>query len=114
VRRLEQHSGDWVKQKKINVLVRYVPDRPADMDAVVPYAVDLVSDAREKQIIEFLAAPAQLGNRSSPTRPFRPTAPSCCKMLSPKPWRIRSFWRRPQRPAPRHQPEDRGRGLKDH
>jgi tripartite-type tricarboxylate transporter receptor subunit TctC len=53
--------ADWVKQKKINVLVRYVPDRPADMDAVVPYAVDLVSDAREKQIIEFLAAPAQLG-----------------------------------------------------
>lgn len=52
---------DWLKDKKVSILVRYVPDRPADMSPDVPYAADLIKDPREKTILEFLTEPAQLG-----------------------------------------------------
>ena len=53
---------DWLKDKKVSILVRYVPDRPADMSPDVPYAADLLTGPRaENEFLEFLTEPAQLG-----------------------------------------------------
>jgi tripartite-type tricarboxylate transporter receptor subunit TctC len=53
--------ADWLKDKKVTVLVRYVPDRPADMSPDIPYAGDLITDPQARKVLDFLTAPAQLG-----------------------------------------------------
>jgi tripartite-type tricarboxylate transporter receptor subunit TctC len=52
---------DWKRDGKVKTLVRLVPTPAPDMPPNVPYAADLVSSRREKQIIELLTLPAQLG-----------------------------------------------------
>lgn len=53
--------ADWLRDKKVTVLVRYVPDRPADMSPDIPYAGDLIKDPHARKVLDFLTAPAQLG-----------------------------------------------------
>ena len=52
---------DWRRDGKVKTIVRLVPTPAPDMPPNVPYAADLVSSKREKQIIELLTQPAQLG-----------------------------------------------------
>jgi tripartite-type tricarboxylate transporter receptor subunit TctC len=52
---------DWRRDGKVKTIVKLVPARAPDMPPNVPYVVDLVSSNRDKQIIELLTQPAQLG-----------------------------------------------------
>jgi tripartite-type tricarboxylate transporter receptor subunit TctC len=51
---------DWLREHKINVIVRLSSTLVAGMDATVPFAGDLVKDG-ERAIFDFLAAPERLG-----------------------------------------------------
>jgi tripartite-type tricarboxylate transporter receptor subunit TctC len=55
---------DWLMQGKINPLVRFSPERPADMPASVPFIGDLATTAEQKDLLAVLDASAELG------RPF--------------------------------------------
>jgi tripartite-type tricarboxylate transporter receptor subunit TctC len=55
---------DWLHAAKVNVVVRLSPTLLPGMDKSVPFAGDLVKDARERAIFNFLMAPEKLG------RPF--------------------------------------------
>jgi tripartite-type tricarboxylate transporter receptor subunit TctC len=55
---------EWLKDKKINLLVRFSKTVPADMSPAVPYAGDLIADAEKRQTFELLLAGAVIG------RPF--------------------------------------------
>jgi tripartite-type tricarboxylate transporter receptor subunit TctC len=52
---------DWLRDKKINVLVRLSPTLVAGMDATVPFGGDLVKDESERRLYDFLTAPERLG-----------------------------------------------------
>ena len=52
---------DWLRDKKINVLVRLSPTLVAGMDATVPFGGDLVKDENERRLYDFLTAPERLG-----------------------------------------------------
>ena len=52
---------DWLRDKKINVLVRLSPTLVAGMDAAVPFGGDLVKNEGERRIYDFLTAPERLG-----------------------------------------------------
>jgi hypothetical protein len=52
---------DWLRDKKINVIVRLSPTLVPGMDATVPFGGDLLKDARERQLYNFLVAPERLG-----------------------------------------------------
>ena len=52
---------DWVRGKKINVVVRLSPTLVPGMDGAVPFGGDLTKDARERQLYDFLTAPERLG-----------------------------------------------------
>ena len=54
---------DWIVNKKINVLARFGPIRPADMPET-PYVNDLATTQEQKDLLDILNAPGQLG------RPF--------------------------------------------
>jgi hypothetical protein len=55
---------DWVLHDKINPLVRFSPQRPADMPARVPFVSDLATTPEQKDLLAVLNASAELG------RPF--------------------------------------------
>jgi tripartite-type tricarboxylate transporter receptor subunit TctC len=55
---------DWIANRKINALLRFSRKRPADMPADVPYVLDLVKTAEQKDVVNVLNAPGELG------RPF--------------------------------------------
>jgi tripartite-type tricarboxylate transporter receptor subunit TctC len=55
---------DWITGRKINVLVRFAQNRPADMPADVPYVADLAKSQADKDVLAILNAPGELG------RPF--------------------------------------------
>ena len=55
---------DWLAEHKVNPLVRFSPNRPADMPEGVPYVVDLATTKEDKDVLTILAAPGELG------RPF--------------------------------------------
>jgi tripartite-type tricarboxylate transporter receptor subunit TctC len=55
---------DWVVHDKINPLVRFSPQRPADMPARVPFIGDLATTPEQKDLLAVLNASAELG------RPF--------------------------------------------
>jgi tripartite-type tricarboxylate transporter receptor subunit TctC len=55
---------DWIANRKINVLARFGPQRPADMPAGVPYVNDLAATKEQKNLLDVLNAPGLLG------RPF--------------------------------------------
>jgi tripartite-type tricarboxylate transporter receptor subunit TctC len=52
---------DWLRDGKINVVVRLSPTPLPGMDKSVPFAGDLVKTPRERAIFEFLMAPEKLG-----------------------------------------------------
>ena len=52
---------DWLRERKISVVVRLSPTLVAGMDANVPWGGDLVKDASERKIYDFLIAPERLG-----------------------------------------------------
>jgi tripartite-type tricarboxylate transporter receptor subunit TctC len=52
---------DWLRDGKINVMIRLSPTLVAGMDQSVPWGGDLVKDASERKIYDFLVAPERLG-----------------------------------------------------
>jgi hypothetical protein len=54
---------DWIVNRKLNVLVRFGPQRPADMPDA-PYINDLARTQEQRDVLNILNAPGQLG------RPF--------------------------------------------
>ena len=52
---------DWLRDGKINVVVRLSPTLMPGMDKSVPFAGDLVKDQRERALFDFLMAPEKLG-----------------------------------------------------
>jgi tripartite-type tricarboxylate transporter receptor subunit TctC len=55
---------DWIKEKKITLLVRFSRTRLPDMPATMLYARDLLSDQKKKETFDLLTAGALIG------RPF--------------------------------------------
>jgi len=56
-----QMPEDWLRDKKVNVVVRLSPTLVAGMDAKVPFGGDLVKTPRDRQLYDFLVAPERLG-----------------------------------------------------
>jgi tripartite-type tricarboxylate transporter receptor subunit TctC len=52
---------DWLRDRKINVLVRLSPTLVPGMDASVPFGGDLVKNAPDRALYDFLTAPERLG-----------------------------------------------------
>ena len=52
---------DWLRDKKINVVVRLSPTLVAGLDKTVPFGGDLVKNERERRLYDFLIAPERLG-----------------------------------------------------
>jgi tripartite-type tricarboxylate transporter receptor subunit TctC len=52
---------DWLRDAKIDVIVRLSPTLLPGMDRAVPFAGDLVKSERERAIFNFLMAPEKLG-----------------------------------------------------
>jgi len=52
---------DWLRDRKINVLIRLSPTLSAGMDPDVPFGGDLLRDERDRKIYNFLIAPERLG-----------------------------------------------------
>ena len=52
---------DWIKAKKINVMLRLSPTLVAGMDSNVPFGGDLTKDANQRRLYDFLIAPERLG-----------------------------------------------------
>ena len=52
---------DWLRDRKINVLVRLSPTLVPGMDAAVPFGGDLVKNEGERRVYDFLTAPERLG-----------------------------------------------------
>jgi tripartite-type tricarboxylate transporter receptor subunit TctC len=52
---------DWLRDRKINVLVRLSPTLVAGMDATVPFGGDIVRTESERRLYDFLTAPERLG-----------------------------------------------------
>jgi len=52
---------DWLRNGKINVLLRLSPTLVAGMDRNVPFGGDLLDNARDRKIYDFLTAPQRLG-----------------------------------------------------
>ena len=55
---------DWIVNRKISVLARFGPQRPADMPADAPYVNDLATTQEQRDVLDILNAPGLLG------RPF--------------------------------------------
>jgi tripartite-type tricarboxylate transporter receptor subunit TctC len=52
---------DWLRDRKINIMVRLSPTLVPGMDPSVPYGGDLVRSADDRKIYDFLTAPERLG-----------------------------------------------------
>jgi tripartite-type tricarboxylate transporter receptor subunit TctC len=52
---------DWLRGRKVNVMVRLSPTLVPGMDRNVPFGGDLVRDVSERKIYDFLTAPERLG-----------------------------------------------------
>jgi tripartite-type tricarboxylate transporter receptor subunit TctC len=52
---------DWLHDRKINVMIRLSPTLVPGMDRNVPFGGDLVRDAGERKVYDFLTAPERLG-----------------------------------------------------
>jgi tripartite-type tricarboxylate transporter receptor subunit TctC len=52
---------DWLRDRKINVMIRLSPTLVPGMDPNVPFGGDLVRDADERKVYDFLTAPERLG-----------------------------------------------------
>lgn len=52
---------DWLRNAKVDVVVRLAPTLLPGMDRRIPFAGDLVKTARDRAIFDFLMAPEKLG-----------------------------------------------------
>lgn len=52
--------GEWLAERKINMLVRFLPDVVAPVDQSVPFVGDLLSDDADRQLYDFLSAPERV------------------------------------------------------
>jgi tripartite-type tricarboxylate transporter receptor subunit TctC len=52
---------DWLRNARINIVVRLSPTLVAGLNKTVPFGRDLVGDARAKRVYDFLIAPERLG-----------------------------------------------------
>ena len=52
---------DWLRQRKINILIRLSPTLVPGIDTRIPFAGDLVRNDRERKLYDFLVAPERLG-----------------------------------------------------
>jgi len=52
---------DWLRDKKINIVVRLSPTLVPGLDRSVPFGGDLVKDERDRKLYDFLIAPERLG-----------------------------------------------------
>jgi len=52
---------DWLREGKIYVMIRLSPTLVSGMDKSVPWGGDLVKDANERKVYDFLVAPERLG-----------------------------------------------------
>jgi tripartite-type tricarboxylate transporter receptor subunit TctC len=52
---------EWLRARKINVVVRLSPTLVPGLDSQVPFGGDLVKDARTRALYDFLIAPERLG-----------------------------------------------------
>ncbi|MGD0027303.1 MAG: hypothetical protein ABSC37_22255 [Xanthobacteraceae bacterium] len=52
---------DWLRDGKINVIVRLSPTLLPGMDPKIPFAGDLLKTERDRQLFDFLMAPEKLG-----------------------------------------------------
>jgi tripartite-type tricarboxylate transporter receptor subunit TctC len=52
---------DWLRDKKINIVVRLSPTLVTGLDKSVPFGGDLTKNAQERQLYDFLIAPERLG-----------------------------------------------------
>jgi tripartite-type tricarboxylate transporter receptor subunit TctC len=52
---------EWLRQKKINVVIRLSPTLVPGMDKAVPFGGDLAKDAAARRLYDFLVAPERLG-----------------------------------------------------
>jgi len=55
---------DWIVNSRINALLRFSRNRPADMPASVPFVNDLASTQEQKDLLDILNGSGELG------RPF--------------------------------------------
>jgi hypothetical protein len=52
--------GQWLAERKINMLVRFLPDLVAPVDRSVAFVGDLLSDDADRQLYDFLSAPERV------------------------------------------------------
>jgi hypothetical protein len=52
---------DWLRDRKVVILLRLLRTLVPGLDPTVPYAGDLLSNERDRQVYDFLAAPGKLG-----------------------------------------------------
>jgi tripartite-type tricarboxylate transporter receptor subunit TctC len=52
---------DWIRDKKINTVIRFQKQVSMGLSADVPYAPDLVQDPAKKQLLELLNSSAEVG-----------------------------------------------------
>ena len=52
---------NWLDERKVEILVRMSPTLIPGLDAKIPYGGDVLKDAGDRQIYEFLTAPERLG-----------------------------------------------------
>ncbi len=52
---------EWIADHKINGLVRFSAERPADMPENIPYVADLVTTKEQKDLLAILGASGELG-----------------------------------------------------
>src|SRR5437773_1977178 len=52
---------DWLRDKKINIVVRLSPTLVPGLDRSVPFGGDLVKNERDRKLYDFLIAPERLG-----------------------------------------------------
>ena len=50
----------WLAERKINMLVRFLPELLAPVDQSVPFAGDLLSDNEDRQLYDFLTTPGRM------------------------------------------------------
>lgn len=52
---------DWLREKKINFVLRLSPTLAGGMDRTIPFGGDLLKDPRDRRVYDFLTAPERLG-----------------------------------------------------
>ncbi len=82
---------DWLRDIKINVIVRLSPTLLPGMDKSVPFAGDLVKTSASVQIFDFLMAPEKLGRLFMVSERVPPERVATLRQAFEPWWPIRPF-----------------------